>query len=286
MSPAPHISPRVRAYGKARIDITRRAQDEDEWRRLWKQPSQPYPFKPGKYWKFNVVYTVDDYAAEIGFFIDVLGFPVLAFSPSQAQLTSPDGGFTFTILAERGGVPSTPPEALRLQLNVEAILQTVQELERRGVTFDQQPTPVQAGSTWQIASFRTPHGVSIELLSESPVDNVPSEQEIEQHSIVQTWDEDQLRPNELTAIDTISEKAEADEQAVDMFGEQPEVSQADRPQPSLWPRIPGGVGSLNASTANPVQTGKPGNGNIELTYDSLDEDSVEGDDVDIQEDFP
>ena len=29
MSPAPHISPRVRAYGKARIDITRRAKDEE-----------------------------------------------------------------------------------------------------------------------------------------------------------------------------------------------------------------------------------------------------------------
>ncbi len=95
MSPAPHISPRVRAYGKARIDITRRAKDEEEWRRLWKAPSQPYPFTAGEGWKFNLVYTVDDYAAEIGFFIDVLGFQVLAFSPEPGAARQP--GWQFCI---------------------------------------------------------------------------------------------------------------------------------------------------------------------------------------------
>ncbi len=72
--------------------------DEEEWRRLWKAPSQPYAFTAGEGWKFNLVYTVDDYAAEIGFLIDVLGFQVLAFSPSQAQLASPDGDFALTVL--------------------------------------------------------------------------------------------------------------------------------------------------------------------------------------------
>jgi hypothetical protein len=273
MSPAPHINPRVRAYGKARIDITRRARDEDEWRRLWKEPSQPYPFKPGAGWKFNLVYTVEDYAAEIGFFIDVLGFPVLAFSPSQAQLTSPEGSFALTILSAREDSLITPPDALRLQLNVEAILQTVRELERRGVIFDQQPAPIQSGSAWQSASFRTPHGVYIELLSEEPLDNLPAEPALEDDrgAIIETGDKDLFQ---------------AEEPAMDLSGEQPEESQANKPQPSLWPRIPGGVGLQKDSRVNPVKTGKSGNGNIELTYDALDGDSVEGDDIDIEEDFP
>ncbi len=288
MSPAPHISPRVRAYGKARIDITRRAKDEEEWRRLWKAPSQPYAFTAGEGWKFNLVYTVDDYAAEIGFFIDVLGFQVLAFSPSQAQLASSDGNFAFTVLAAKDEGTGTPPEALHLQLNVEAITQTVRELERRGVSIDQQPTPVQPGSTWQIASFRTPHGVTIELLNESLADDAPpaSEHKFIEDSSVQRWNDDRAGIDEQASEDEQPETAAGGEQAVDMSGEQQEVDQPGKSQPTLWPRFPGDVGRLNAAKANPVQTSKPGNGNIELTYDKLDEDNVEGDDIDINEDFP
>lgn len=288
MSPAPHISPRVRAYGKARIDITRRAKDEEEWRRLWKAPSQPYAFTMGEGWKFNLVYTVDDFAAEIGFFIDVLGFQVLAFSPSQAQLASADGNFAFTVLTAKDEGSSSPPEALRLQLNVEAIIQTVRELERRGVSIDQQPTPVQAGSTWQIASFRTPHGVTIELLSESRADDASrtSEHKFTEGASVQRWDDDRDRIDERGAEDEMPEITAGGEQAVDMPGELHEADQPGEAQPTLSPRIPGGVGRLNVSKTNPGQTSKPGNGNIELTYDKLDEDNVEGDDIDIDEDFP
>ena len=168
MSPAPHVSPRIRAYGKARIDITRRARDEAEWRRLWKEPSQPYAFKPGPGWAINWVYTVEDYAAEIGFLIDVLGFPVLAFSPSQAQLASPEGGFALTVLSAREDSPATPPDSVHLQLSVAALSSTVKELERRGVTFDRQPAPAGEDLAWQSAAFRTPHGIVIELVGEVP----------------------------------------------------------------------------------------------------------------------
>jgi catechol 2,3-dioxygenase-like lactoylglutathione lyase family enzyme len=175
MSAAPHVSPRVRAYGKARIDITRRARDEDEWRKLWRGPSSPYPFKAGAGWKFNVCYTVDDYAAEIGFLIDVLGFPVESFSPSQAQITNPERDFAVTILSASEDWASTPAEALRLQLNVIDLFQIVQELERRGVTFDQQPVLAEAGIPSPFASFRTPHGIVIELLGEEKNNNAPLE---------------------------------------------------------------------------------------------------------------
>jgi hypothetical protein len=275
MSPAPHVSPRVRAYGKARIDITRRARDEVEWRRLWKDPSQPYPFKPGQGWTFNLVYTVEDYAAEIGFLIDVLGFPVLAFSPSQAQLASPAGGFALTILSARQDRPGTPPDAVCLQLNVEALAQTVKELERRGVAFDQQPAPVGEDPAWQCAAFRTPHGVVIELLSEE----LPDQAE-EQPARANICDEQQMLGDEPAADD------QASSPAVEKTDELLEESQAGRPQPSLWRRIPGAVGLKKAPASTPVKTAKPGNGNLELTYDTLDEDGVEGDDIGLEEDFP
>jgi catechol 2,3-dioxygenase-like lactoylglutathione lyase family enzyme len=272
MSSAPHVSPRVRAYGKARIDITRRARDEAEWRRLWKEPSQPYPFEPGQGWVFNLVYTVEDYPAEIGFLIDVLGFPVLAFSPSQAQLTNPKGCFALTILSAGEDRPATPPDSLRLQLNVQALSQTVRELERRGVTFDQQPSPDPADSAWQSAAFRTPHGIVIELLGEELPDQAD-----EQPASASTWDKPP-QGDEPAEIDEISE------QAPDEATEQPEESRANQPQPPLWRRIPGAADLQKASRSTPMKTAKPGNGNVELTYDALDEDGVDGDD--IEEDFP
>jgi hypothetical protein len=288
MSPAPHISPRVRAYGKARIDITRRAKDEEEWRRLWKAPSQPYPFKADEGWKFNLIYTVADYAAEIGFLIDVLGFQVLAFSPSQAQLTDLDGSFALTILAARDEGSSTPPEALRFQLNVEAISQTVRELERRGVIIDQQPTPIQAGATSQIASFRTPHGATIELLSGSPDDDSPkaTEDEIGAGASAQIRADDRVKIDERATEDELLETTANAKQAVDQFVEQQQEDQPGESQASLRPHIPGGVGRLKVLKPNPGQSSKPGNGNIELTYDKLDADNVEGDDIDIDDEYP
>ncbi len=74
---------------------------------------------------------------------------------------------------------------------------------------------------------------------------------------------------------TMLETTADEEQAVDMIGEQQQVDQPGESQPTLWPRIPGGVGRLNVLKTNPGQSSKPGNGNIELTYDKLDEDNVE-----------
>ena len=67
----PRINPRVRAYGKARLDIARRAQSRQDWDTLWKKPLHEFPFTWGAYWKQSIEYRVADFAAEIGFFIDV-----------------------------------------------------------------------------------------------------------------------------------------------------------------------------------------------------------------------
>lgn len=161
-----HVNPRFRAYGKARLDIASRAQSRDEWEDLWKPPIFEFPFEWGRYWKHCVEYRVDDYAAEVGFFIDVLGFPVNAFDPNYAQFTSPDGEFFIAVVPSTPEHPATPPNALRLQFMIQDLELTASELSNRGVVFEQPPAPLQPGSQLMMAIFRSPHGLVIELWGE------------------------------------------------------------------------------------------------------------------------
>ncbi|MFN2197532.1 MAG: VOC family protein [Anaerolineales bacterium] len=161
-----HVNPRFRAYGKARLDIAARAQSREEWEDLWKPPINEFPFEWGRYWKHCVEYRVDDYAAEVGFYIDVLGFPVNAFDPNYAQFTSPDGEFFIAVVPSTPENPATPPDALRLQFMIRNLKFTASELTNRGVTFEQPPTPLQPGSQLMLAVFRSPHGLVVELWGE------------------------------------------------------------------------------------------------------------------------
>lgn len=166
-----HINPRIRAYGKARIDITRRASDESEWQSKWRAPLHSYPFTPGEGWQFCFEYKVDDFAAEVGFFIDVLGFEVRAFSPSYAQFTDPYNDFCFGVAATQEGEQSTDPETIRLQFNVDHILETVKTLEMRGIVFQQPPVPISGQPHLLVGYFRSPHGVCIDLFGEISLDD-------------------------------------------------------------------------------------------------------------------
>jgi catechol 2,3-dioxygenase-like lactoylglutathione lyase family enzyme len=160
------INPRVRALGKARLDIARRAQSSAEWQTLWKPPAHPFPFAWGERWKQCVEYRVDDFAAEIGFYIDILGLPVNALDPDYAMFTSPGGDFYLAVVAaspEETALLSTPPDAIRLQFMVADIFATVEELEGRGIAFEQQPQSIRPGSTLHIATFLTPHGICVDL---------------------------------------------------------------------------------------------------------------------------
>ncbi|GAB4396589.1 MAG: hypothetical protein OHK0052_18060 [Anaerolineales bacterium] len=162
MSTPIRINPRFRAYGRARIDIAQRAESRADWERLWKPPAHDFPFEWGRYWKQCIEYRVSDFAAEVGFFIDILAFPVNAFDPDYAMFTSPDGEFYFAVVA----VPeesATPPDAIRLQFMIANLNQTVKELETRGVVFAQPPQPCEPGAKLHIATFHTPHGIAVDL---------------------------------------------------------------------------------------------------------------------------
>ncbi len=158
-----HINPRVRAFGKARLDIARRAQTREDWDALWKKPQHEFPFTWGAYWKQCVEYRVSDYAAEVGFFIDILGLPINAFNEYTAMFTGPEQEFYFAVTPTFAGQQPTPPDALRLQFFVGDIFAVAEELERRGILFEQPPQPVAEGSNYYVGTFRTPHGICIDL---------------------------------------------------------------------------------------------------------------------------
>ena len=161
--PLHHINPRFRAYGKARIDIAQRAASRDDWDRLWVKSAHPFPFSWGRSWKQCIEYKVADFPAEVGFFIDILGFPVNAFDPDYAMFTSPDGDFFFSVVPVQNKKEITAPDAIRLQFMVENIFETASELEKRGVKFEKWPAKSSEKSSLLIGSFRTPNGISIEL---------------------------------------------------------------------------------------------------------------------------
>ena len=173
-----HINPRFRAYGKARIDVTLRAKNEQEWQNQWREPMHDFPFATGAGWQFCFEYRVDDFAAEVGFFIDILGFPVRAFSPSYAQFISPGGEICFSVLATNEGEESTPPDSIRLYLNVHNFQQASKELIRRGIAYESIPGEELGGPDLQTGYFRSPHGVRIELWNEARMDTRREEDEV------------------------------------------------------------------------------------------------------------
>jgi catechol 2,3-dioxygenase-like lactoylglutathione lyase family enzyme len=157
------INPRVRAYGKARIDIASRAKNQAQWEELWKIPANSFPFVWGESWKQCIEYRVDDFPAEVGFYIDILGLPINALDSGYAMFTSPQGDFFFSVVSTPHNEPSTPPDAFRLQFMLKDIIATTSKLQQRGIDFEQSPQPLQPGSSLSIASFRTPHGICVEL---------------------------------------------------------------------------------------------------------------------------
>lgn len=153
---------RMRELGEARIAIARKARTPDEWKKLWKQSENPYPFTWGECCKQWVEYKVTDFSAEIGFLIDLMGLSIYAFDTNYAMFTSPDNAFYFGVCMVGEGESPTPPDAIRLQFVEQNIFAATLELERRGIVFDSPPAPWE-GSTLYRGSFRTPNGIWVDL---------------------------------------------------------------------------------------------------------------------------
>ncbi|KAF0242599.1 MAG: hypothetical protein FD180_3829 [Planctomycetota bacterium] len=151
-----------RKLGDARIAAARASKSPEDWKRLWSKPANPWAIKWGTCWKHCIEYTVADFASEVGFFIDVLGFPTNAFGDDYAMFTSPEKDFYFGVVRAKDGATPTPKDAIRLQFMVEDVYGTTLEFEKRGVSFDKKPVS-HHGSPIFCATFRTPSGISVDL---------------------------------------------------------------------------------------------------------------------------
>jgi hypothetical protein len=165
--PAKPLNPRYRSYGRARIEIASQVKSQEDWDLLWKNPIYPYIFEWGHSWKQCIEYKVTDFLSEVGFFSDVLGFPVNTIGPDYVQFTSPEDDFYLAIVPTAQGETPTPPGAIRIQFNIIDFESTIEELRRRGIAFEGEPGPCQEGSGMLLATFRSPHGIILELFSES-----------------------------------------------------------------------------------------------------------------------
>jgi hypothetical protein len=152
---------RCHALGEARLKVADEAKTEEDWERLWTE-SPAYPFTWGQCWKQMIEYRVDDYAAEVGFFIDVVGLPTNAFGREFSMFTGPENEFFFSVAPTPEGEASTPRDGIRLAFMLGDIEGQAATLKERGVAFEQEPTPYQ-GSPMLKATFRTPHGIAVDL---------------------------------------------------------------------------------------------------------------------------
>jgi catechol 2,3-dioxygenase-like lactoylglutathione lyase family enzyme len=117
-----------RAFGKRRLDALTRIKSREDWQRLWPKQRHAYPFTWGDCWKAVAEFGVKDFAAELGFYLDVLGMTVNATWPDHAMIMTPDGAYTFTIYRAK----RTSSE-LNLQFMIGNIREAVAALKRRGV---------------------------------------------------------------------------------------------------------------------------------------------------------
>jgi catechol 2,3-dioxygenase-like lactoylglutathione lyase family enzyme len=153
---------RVTELGRERIRMAGSIAPE-RWKEEWPEPKVAFPFALDG-WKQCLCYVVDDYAAEVGFYVDVLGLPAPLFGPDNALLTSPGKDFYFQIAEVTEDEKATPPDTIGLMFYVSNMMEACAELESRGVVFDDPPTPMGGpDSTFYSAEFHSPHGVAVNL---------------------------------------------------------------------------------------------------------------------------
>ncbi len=167
----------ARRLGEARAEVMATPDMTRElWRERWKEPANAFAFpKDGQCWTFACEYTVADFAAEIGFFIDVLGFGTNATGAGWAMFLSPAQGYTFCCTAATAERKATPTDGFKLSFMVADAPGVAAELARRGVVFEEPLKELSEGAGLYSGAFRTPNGIRIELWGFPPEEDAPAD---------------------------------------------------------------------------------------------------------------
>jgi predicted enzyme related to lactoylglutathione lyase len=161
---------KARAYGSERIEFVKSAKTKEDWKK-WQDSKNKFPFEWGSCWNKTIEYRVSDYEAEIGFFIDVLGFDCNSISDSYAMFMSPAKEFFFSVRKPKEGESSTPADAISIEFMIKNMKKTADSLKSRGVQFTLEPQQEEPGSPMYISRFKTPNGINIQLWSMEEIEN-------------------------------------------------------------------------------------------------------------------
>jgi predicted enzyme related to lactoylglutathione lyase len=154
---------RARALGVARLDALTPGMRASAELAPWAPAADGPAFSIGDCWTQCTFYAVDDYEAELGFYLDILGLKTFTINDVSSMVTSPKNEFFIGVNRADDDQPATNPSSLRIQFMVDRIEEVVAELERRGIAFDVRPAPESEGSPMWFGTMRSPNGVRVDL---------------------------------------------------------------------------------------------------------------------------
>ncbi len=153
-----------KAYGKERIGIAQMAKNAEQWKEMWGETKHPFLFKAGDCWTMTFEFRVDDFEAEVGFFVDVLGCSVNALGDEYAMFTGPEKDFFFSIVPTPKCGSATPTDSFHIEFMIADILKVTEQLEARGIIFDKKPEPYMGPeSSLYMGNFKSPNGVLVQI---------------------------------------------------------------------------------------------------------------------------
>ena len=154
-----NITEACERFGKRRLAVHAHIASREDWKRKWPKPAHAYPFKWGDCWQAVIEFGVKDFAAELGFYLDILGMKMNAIWDDHAMIMTPDGEYAFTIFKAK-----ITTRGMNLQFMIGNIVAAVRQLKRRGVTV-KQDLKAEWGEQSPMRTFRmsTPNGHVITL---------------------------------------------------------------------------------------------------------------------------
>ncbi len=151
-----------REFGAKRLEIPAKAKSQADWQTMWMDPANPYIFEWGDCWTGCIQYTVADFSAEVGFWLDYVGLDSNALGDEFCMVMSPDKKFFFSFEPAKDGNP-TPSNAIHIQFMLSNIQKAGDDLAARGIAFEKLVQPESEGSPMLVGTFRSPAGIAIDL---------------------------------------------------------------------------------------------------------------------------
>jgi len=152
-----------RDLGNERIALAEKCTAEKSWMTAWTGARHPFPIKWGECWKAVIELSVQDFAAELGFFLHILGFDVNAIEPNWAMLMTPDKAYMFSLIQATEERPAVSGASISIEFMVEGITALASELTNRGLGV----SPLQAEwgeeAPMRTFGFTSPNGLNIKV---------------------------------------------------------------------------------------------------------------------------